>query len=49
MPKKLITVLLRGWLVGVVLLWCTTLATAQELKFSNLGDFKLLDGETLKY
>jgi homoserine O-acetyltransferase/O-succinyltransferase len=40
--------LLRGWLAGVALLSWTTLATAQQLKFANLGDLKLESGETLR-
>ena len=40
--------LVRGWLACLVLLAWTALATAQGLKFVNLGDLKLESGETLK-
>ncbi len=48
MPKKSAAQsILIGFACMALLLW-TSLATAQELKFANLGDLKLGSGETLK-
>jgi homoserine O-acetyltransferase len=48
MTTKFAKWLVRIWVSCVILLLCSGLAKAQELKFANLGDLKLEGGETLR-